>query len=758
MPITASGVSYEKIGTLSSSDLTSLFAEQFPAFNTPITQALIPPTLKRGASLYRVFYTIAITHPDLQSPQVVSGLLILPELLPKDSQNDAEIPLAIYNHGTLFGRQQSASDVLIKREDGGWAVGSPETLFNIGLLADQGYALIAPDYVGYGINSIDEAYGVKRPTTAAIVGLLEASRSVLSSLAVRPGQLFLNGWSQGGLNTQWAVQRLESLKIPVAAAAAQSPFNELEQTARWWLSREMADPRIPLDPGPWLPLCVGVLLKSYESWYGMQGLMDAVVKDEVIPEGTDLFGNIITNTEEVTYREIIRRFAQEGDKVVKFSPPSVFSNDRWQVNVIRDGQAIWTTIPGFAGADMLVNGVLDKPDGVVQEFLQRLKSDSPRYWAYRTPFKAWYGLKDEGLSPDLVAPGMAEKGGPNVTLVPVEGASHRQTFLNSLLASPTNPGGTTENLLDWFASFRKPAAVLPSLEVSANSFEVVSEDFGLLPVLITAKRQQGDRPMHIQILRMRQDGSSEVIGSIGGTSAAAGQLQSLGSERVLLQVGDKLDFQLLSRSGEDIEKSTIEITNRIEDGSYNVILRDAGSSKHASLQFSVLADSLNFTASKLEYVAAPQGGIKDGLLQLGQGQKLKLQIITDCAFQNRLGFVRLNQDPITGLPLGTVGDQNIAIDSALFREQINSLLDPGFQITQGGRRVSSALEWNVRKEGVYAPVLITQEGNVFCGAPGAIGNQQMRLLGQNVLGFEDLKASVSDFDWNDLIIRIIDAG
>ena len=187
-------------------------------------------------------------------------------------------------------------------------------------------------------------------------------------------------------------------------------------------------------------------------------------------------------------------------------------------------------------------------------------------------------------------------------------------------------------------------------------------------------------------------------------------------------------------------------------------LRDAGGSQAASLQFAVVTDPLERTLSPLDRIAAPQGGVSDGLLQLRQGQSLKLQITTDSGFKNRLGFVRLNLDPITGLPLDTVGDQRIAIDSSQFREQIDSLLDPGFQITQGGRMVSPIQEWNVRQDGIYTPVLITPEGNIFCSGSGnasTIGNQQMRRLGENCFSFEDSKGTISGYDWNDMVVNFL---
>ena len=263
--------------------------------------------------------------------------------------------------------------------------------------------------------------------------------------------------------------------------------------------------------------------------------------------------------------------------------------------------------------------------------------------------------------------------------------------------------------------------------------------------------------MHVQILRTGLDGRSEVIGSIGGTSATANQLQSLGSERLLLQVGDKLDFQLLSRRGDTIDSSSTEIRARENGNGFDVILREGGGLQGSRLQFGVVMDPLAITPTPLDRIAAVQGVASAGLLQLRQGQRLGLTVTTDCALNNRVGFVKLNRDPVTGLPLNTVGNQQIVVQSAQFNEQIDSLLIPDFQFRQGGRKVTSGLEWNVSEDGIYAAVLVTQLGQVFCGVAGdgsGAQSQQMRLLGQNKIGFEDLVGSVSDYDWNDLVLKI----
>lgn len=751
------GTSYELIGTLSAQELTALIAEKFPYFNAPIPQTLAAPTVNRGVTLYRVCYTIEVDNPDYPSQQIVSGLLMVPE--PSEGEESpSERPLAIYNHGTLFNRVQTASKVVFRDEKGDWAVGSFETLLNVGLLADKGYAVIAADYVGYGVNTIQEGYGVKKPTSTAIVGFLEASRSVLAALGVQPSQLFMHGWSQGGANTQWGLQALERLQIPVTAAAAESPFNDFERTFEWWVTRTMQDPKQLLEPGPWVPLCVSILLDSYESWGGLSGLFDAIVKDAVIPAATSSTGVVISNPLGVTYREVLKRFAEFGDEVVIFGPPDVFSNDAWQVKVIRDGQEVWTTIPGFSGAEMLVDGALNQPVGVVRDFLEQLGADTPRNWTYRTPLKAWYGLADEALPPELVDPGMADAGGPEVTLVPVDGASHRQAFLNALVASKENPAGTDQNLIDWFQSFRKDAPTAPQLVLNGDSLEVVSEDFGLLPLLFLAEQQLGERPLHVQISRIRKDGSSEVIATIGGTSADDNQIQSLGDGRLLLQVGERLGFSLLSRDSGDLVASRTEIAADPNGRGFNVVVSTEPGQPQASLQLNLWATDAAFTPSVLDRIAAPQASADQALFQLEHGQLLSLKISSDCAFENRLGFVRLNRDSVTGLPEYTVGDQRIAIGSDAFRDQIESLLEPGFQHRQGGRRVE-VVQWQIQHEGFYVPVLITPERDVFSITPGDTGPDEpshLRLLGRNQIGFEDLKAFRSDWDWNDNTLEVTD--
>jgi hypothetical protein len=229
----------------------------------------------------------------------------------------------------------------------------------------------------------------------------------------------------------------------------------------------------------------------------------------------------------------------------------------------------------------------------------------------------------------------------------------------------------------------------PSLVLDDQSIRIVSEDFGILPLLLNVEQQHGGRPLHVQILRTRQDGTSEIVGSIGGTTANASQLQSLGEERLLVQDGDRLDFQLLSCDGRGVDSATTEIRDRDGAPGYDIIVRDSTGEDQSSLHFAVMAVDQSFALSMFDRIAAGQGPASEALLQLTQGQVLNLQVTTDCDFENMLVFFMLNLDPVTGLPDYTVGLEHIALNSSQFRDQIDSLLDPSFQHRQIGRCVTS---------------------------------------------------------------------
>jgi pimeloyl-ACP methyl ester carboxylesterase len=76
--------------------------------------------------------------------------------------------------------------------------------------------------VGGGAARAPNSFIVPQSTVQAMLDHLRASRAVLESLGQRTPQAVLFGWSQGGWSTMQFLRRLESLQVPVTAAATVS--------------------------------------------------------------------------------------------------------------------------------------------------------------------------------------------------------------------------------------------------------------------------------------------------------------------------------------------------------------------------------------------------------------------------------------------------------------------------------------------------------------------------------------------------------
>jgi hypothetical protein len=141
------------------------------------------------------------------------------------------------------------------------------------------------------------------------------------------------------------------------------------------------------------------------------------------------------------------------------------------------------------------------------------------------------------------------------------------------------------------------------------------------------------------------------------------------------------------------------------------------------------------------------------LIHLEHGQVVEVAMAGSTAHVNTLGFVRLDLDQASG----TVSLGGIAYgEGAAFREAARTALDAGFAAAVGGDFAQTDY-WTVAGEdGFYAPVLLTQLGDIFVpGTGNADGREYIRTYGANTFGFEDLSAAQgSDFDYNDMVMRL----
>ena len=144
----------------------------------------------------------------------------------------------------------------------------------------------------------------------------------------------------------------------------------------------------------------------------------------------------------------------------------------------------------------------------------------------------------------------------------------------------------------------------------------------------------------------------------------------------------------------------------------------------------------------------------DGVLNLNwleTEQQLTLETLKNTDPDNRIGLVPVAGNRGSGYTIDGVGTNN---PKAFRRALRDNLINPD-QRTLKGTRISQS--WNLSSDeaGLYAPVLITDDNLTFGFGKrtGADGAQHLKVLGENIFGFEDdLARQGSDWHYDDVIV------
>lgn len=405
----APDVSIDRSCRVSRDTLDRAVARVFADFNKP---AVLPDfnASTMGAQfdceLHRV--TTTTIHPKTGQVSKVTGLLALPV------DTKRQLPLISWQHGTLFSYDQVPSN-LTRLVDPSYeptdATDSLETLFNLQRFVGQGFALIAADYVGKGPlrGNSREAYAVKDVSVRTCLDMLAAGEFAMEQLGFTTSKLFLHGWSQGALNTQWLHQDLRKQSRPIAATSVASPFNDINEAWRYWAGAEIYSLPVGVATYPaipsWISLCQVLALASYEEHYGLDGLLKAAVRPEHLGMAEKFWNDYQLDTE---------------------------------------------TLAGLpSGSEFLVPGFFDRFTASQNSaFLRQLADNRATYWNYDSPIRFYYGLGDEAIHPGMVYPALAA-GGKYAKGVSVPNASHRVTFLASMYGSQQYLDGA-DSVLSWF--------------------------------------------------------------------------------------------------------------------------------------------------------------------------------------------------------------------------------------------------------------------------------------------------------------------
>ena len=437
------GTHYEALRTedrrVTIAELSEILTSELDVFNRP-SGADTPlywkeytnptyPTPTNDVDLYRVAYRSTIPEQG-NRPTISYGLVAIPH------GATGKLPVVSYQHGTLFFKESAPSQAFSWDKNSTAVVkyglteqqlyfSAYETRLNVAQFAGNGYVVIAADYFGIGNSVENDSFFVKGSEQQACLDMHSAAVGLLASkgLVADDLDLFLNGWSQGGLVTLSFQEALEARGVRISGVSTASAPSHTDMFAE----RFIFNPRSYSDDGTEVPDAEwSVFIHQFSSFAlgGYTGQTNAPLEL--------LGGNY----------EISRKFYMR-----EFVNYPAFS---------------WQGTPGNRTPWLSIDGV--ERSAIVPEFLDPLVASSPRAYgqtAYASLIRdvaagktkldsdmlMYYGGADEG-SPDSVATIIdtwqrGTYGKTNLEQVRVPHASHRSTLLTAAFGQ-----------LDWFNAKR----------------------------------------------------------------------------------------------------------------------------------------------------------------------------------------------------------------------------------------------------------------------------------------------------------------
>jgi hypothetical protein len=235
--------------------------------------------------------------------------------------------------------------------------------------------------------------------------------------------------------------------------------------------------------------------------------------------------------------------------------------------------------------------------------------------------------------------------------------------------------------------------------------------------------------------------AAAILGWVGAVGSDSGATLLNGRQSVYLDTALQLRFALADHGGGVTDAGPVSIDDH-GDGTLTLDL--GGITLNAEIGNTLTAAMQTATVQRM--FGLP-------LIHLDHGEQVEVALVGSSDNSNRLAFVRFDLDHATG----AVSLDGVAYgDSDTFREAVRAALDAAFDTTAGGD-FAQTVRWSVAGEtGYYAPVLITESGEIFVpGTGNSGGHEYIRIFGANTFGFEDLTAEQgSDFDYNDMVMTL----
>jgi pimeloyl-ACP methyl ester carboxylesterase len=293
---------------------------------------------------------------------------------------DASPPLLSYQHGTVFGK----GDVPSRPEK------SMETRLAIAVFGGQGFTVMAADYFGLGDSDLPNSYFAMRSNEQAMFDMYRAAMAFLKQQGREPKALATVGWSQGGYNNMVLLRRLEQEGVVVNAAVSAAAPVDLQVFLLSGLTNHRPFDAVYRGAG------ISNMLFAIERYSGLEGLTERAIRPE--------------------YLEAARAFYE-----FKLDFPAFLALTKVDVREVLRRE--------FVEEMMLGKGTFTS-----------VLNDSDAYrWLSRTPFRVYYGGRDEAV-PELL-PWLAVEYQKYLGKTDAEAfsagatADHRATYVHALLDS-----------------------------------------------------------------------------------------------------------------------------------------------------------------------------------------------------------------------------------------------------------------------------------------------------------------------------------
>ena len=235
----------------------------------------------------------------------------------------------------------------------------------------------------------------------------------------------------------------------------------------------------------------------------------------------------------------------------------------------------------------------------------------------------------------------------------------------------------------------------------------------------------------------------------------------MGQHEVFLEVGSELFFEQASNNQAMKRPSSTILQQNSSDNTWTLSLDDGGGEldrDHDDLKVRI-SSHLESKSINNQKIASRQDDIQSCIFDFRSiaedSVTLELSLTKDSDLSNELTFIRLDEN--SELPsIGDIPASNNPIFADALLASLETSNSPRFQANSNG---ITTTQWTLESDefGLYAPALISEDGNLFTLNNFGFGNElgNVKQLGLNHFGFEDTHSTNNpDWDYNDLTVRI----